>query len=429
MGLKALVLFILPVVLAVAGCGSSDSSTRSVAMDTGFNAPLGYTLFSAGSGFSSRGVEVALQSDGRIIVMGSAVNGADDDLLLVRYTTAGQLDTSFGTNGFVRYGDFDRDRGLGLAIIPADDAIIVTGYATINGSRELLVLKFSSSGVLMKELLYSDLGTDIGFGITITPDQKIVVIGESSSSQSKKQDLLLLRMDFDLQLDPTFGRQGAVHYNGPANDNEKGFAVAAQPDGKLVASGAVISNGSKEDMLVIRINQDGSLDSSFGVNGSFIWSGAGDYADYANNLALQPDGKIMVTGAAASATGFQITTMRLLSSGQLDSGFGQNGLVTYTGLTGSDAYPYGLLLQLDGKIVVAGSSMNSAGNKDAVMLRYTAAGQLDPLFGKAGLLVFEGPGGGTDVANGLALQPDQALLVTGYTTNGQYDSVLTWRLK
>jgi len=115
--------------------------------------------------------------------------------------------------------------------------------------------------------------------------------------------------------------------------------------------------------------------------------------------------------------------------GQLDSGFGQDGLVTYTGLTGSDAYPYGLLVQQGGRIIVAGSSMNSAGNKDAVLLRYTTDGQLDPLFGGEGLLIFEGPGGGTDVANGLALQPDQAVLVTGYSNNGQYDSVLTWRLK
>ena len=104
-------------------------------------------------------------------------------------------------------------------------------------------------------------------------------------------------------------------------------------------------------------------------------------------------------------------------------------MVTYAGLTGVDAYPYGLLVQLDGKIAVAGSSMNSTGNKDAVVLRYTADGQLDPLFGVGGLLVFDAPGGGTDVANGLALQADQALLVTGYTSNGQSDSVLTWRLR
>ena len=426
---KYCVVCMVLVMLMAAGCGSSDTSTRSVSIDYGFNAPLGYALFSPGAGFSSRGVETAIQSDGKIVVMGSAVNGQDDDLLLIRYTATGQVDSSFGTNGFVRYGDFDRDRGLGLAILSSDDAIIVAGYSTINGSRELLVVKFTANGVFVKDLLYSDLGTDIGFGITTTPDQKIVVIGESASSVSQKQDLLILRMNTDLQLDSSFGRQGAFHYNGPASGNEKGFAVVAQPDGKLVASGAVISSGSKEDMLLIRVNQDGSLDSNFGINGSFIWSSPGDYADYANNLALQPDGKIIVTGAAASGTGFQIATMRLFSYGQIDTGFGQGGIITYAGLTGADAYPYGVIIQKDGKIVIAGSSVNSAGKKNAVVLRYTTGGQSDPAFGEAGLIVFEGSSIGGNVANGLALQPDQAVVVTGYSSDGQYDEVLTYRLR
>ena len=361
--------------------------------------------------------------------MGSTVNGTDDDLLLVRYTKDGYLDTSFGTNGYVRYGNYDRDRGLGLAIMPDDDAIIVTGYSTFNGSRVLLAARFSADGVLEKDLFYSDLGTDIGFGIAITPDHKIVIIGESSSTQKQMQVLLLLRLDANLEYDPGFAQSGAYHYDGPADGNEKGFAVAVQPDGKLVAGGAIIYGGTKEDMLVIRLNQDGTLDSSFGTNGSFVWSSPGDNPDYANNLALQTDGKIIVTGAASTGSGFQMTTMRLLPSGLLDTGFGQHGMVSYDGLTGKDAYPYGVLIQQDGKIVVAGSSANSAGNKDAVVLRYTADGQLDPFFGGAGLLVFASSGGGDDVANGLALQPDQALLVTGYTNNGQYDSVLTYRLK
>lgn len=426
--LKFLLACCLLTVVLTAGC-SNDPSVQPVALDHHFNAPLGYTLFTPGSGFSSRGVEVALQSDGKIIVMGSTVNGLDDDLLLVRYTRDGLLDTGFGTNGYVRYGDYDRDRGLGLAILPGDDAIIVTGYSTIGGSRELLVVKFSANGTFVKDLLYSDLGTDIGFGIALTPDRKIVIIGESSSSQAKKQDLLLLRLDFDLQFDPGFARYGAFHYDGPANESEKGFAVAVQPDGKLVAGGAAVTSNSKEDMLVIRVHQNGTLDSSFGTNGSFHWSSAGDYADYANNLALQADGKIVVTGAAGTAAGFQITTMRLLSSGQLDNGFGQNGMVSYTGLAGNDAYPYGVLVQPGGRIVIAGSSMNHVGNKDAVLLGYTPDGQPDPAFGGAGLLVFEGAGGTTDVANGLALQPDQSVLVTGYSSNGQSDSVLTYRVR
>ncbi len=421
-------MMLVSLLLLVSACGN-DFAQHTVALDSSFNAPLGYALFTPASGFSSRGVETALQSDGKIIVMGSTVNGADDDLLLVRYTKDGRLDTGFGTNGYVRYGNYDRDRGLGLAVMPDDDAIIVTGYSTFNGSRVLLAARFSADGVLEKDLFYSDLGTDIGFGIAITPDHKIVIIGESSSTQKQMQVLLLLRLDANLEYDPDFAQYGTYHYDGPADGNEKGFAVAVQPDGKLVAGGAIIYGGTKEDMLVIRLNQDGTLDSSFGSNGSFVWSSSGDNSDYANNLTLQADGRIIVTGAASTGSSFRITTMRLLSSGQLDSSFGQGGLVYYDGLTGSYAYPYGVLVQPDGRIVVAGSSNNSAGNKDAVVLRYTTDGQLDPSFGLAGVSSFSGPANGDEVANGLALQPDQALVVTGYSFDGQYDWALTWRLR
>lgn len=421
-----LVCIILAAILA-AGC-SNHASRQNVTIDSSFNTPLGYALFTPGPGFSSRGVETALQSDGRIIVIGSTVNGPDDDLLLVRYTKEGRLDTSFGANGFVRYGDYDRDRGLGLAIMPSDNSIIVTGYSTINGSRELLVVKFSANGSFVKDLLYSDLGTDIGFGIAITADQKIVVIGESSSSLSQKQDLLMLRMNADLQLDPSFGQQGTFHYNGPGNENEKGFAALPLTDGTLIACGAVIASG-KEDMLVIRIKPDGKLDTNFGTNGSFVWNSPSGGADYANNLALQPDGGIIIAGAASTGAGYQIATLRLLPTGQLDTSFGHGGIVSFTGLTGTDAYPYGVVVQQDGKIVVAGSSANSTGKKDAVVVRYTGEGLLDPSFGTGGLVAFDGPAGGDDVASGLALQPDQAILVTGYSATGPYDSVLTYRLK
>lgn len=414
------------ITVLLAGC-SSYSGPPVVAIDRSFNLPLGYALFTPQAGFSSRGVEAGLQSDGKIVVMGSTVKGVDDDILLVRYLADGRLDAGFGSNGYVRYGNFDRDRGLGLAILSGDDSIIVTGYSTINGSRELLTVRFSSTGTVLKDMLYSDLGTDIGFGITITPDQMIVVIGESSSFLSKKQDMLVLRMDANLQLDSGFGEQGVVHYNGPGNENEKGFGVAAQPDGSLLACGAVIVSG-KEDMLLIRLKPDGSLDPGFGAGGSFIWSSPSGGADYANNLALNTDGSIVIAGAASTGTGYQIAVIRVLSSGVIDAGFGQGGVVVYSGLTGADAYPYGVLIQQNGGIVIAGSSAGNAGVKNAVALRFTPDGRVDPSFGGNGVIVFEAPDGGDAVANGMTMQPDQSLLIAGYANDGQYDSALIYRL-
>jgi uncharacterized delta-60 repeat protein len=183
-------------------------------------------------------------------------------------------------------------------------------------------------------------------------------------------------------------------------------------------------------MLLIRLKPDGSLDGSFGVGGSFIWSSPAGGADYANNLALNPDGSIIIAGAASTKTGYQMAVIRVSSSGVVDPGFGQGGVVLYSGLTGTDAYPYGVLIQQSGWIVVAGSSVGNAGVKSAVALRLTHDGRFDPTFGGNGVIAFDTPGGGGDaVANGVTMQSDHSLLIAGYANDGQSDSGLIYRLR
>src|SRR5262249_17951589 len=134
----------------------------------------------------------------------------------------------------------------------------------------------------------------------------------------------------------------------------------------------------------------------------------------ARDLALQPDGKIVVAGTTFGPDGKDFTLARYLSDGSLDTNFHQDGFVT-TDITGGDEEVSGLPLQADGKIVVVGSSEAFANPIDFVLARYNSNGHLDSPFGRNGKVTTDL--GGADRANGLALQADGRIVVAGSTRN------------
>ena len=100
-------------VLYTFGCSSDDSEDMPGNLDKTFNYPDGFVVFNSGADADDAGVEVAVQNDGKIVVMGSSNNGDNDDILVMRLFENGMFDSSFGTGGFITYnalGD-DKDRG------------------------------------------------------------------------------------------------------------------------------------------------------------------------------------------------------------------------------------------------------------------------------------------------------------------------------
>ena len=147
-------------------------------------------------------------------------------------------------------------------------------------------------------------------------------------------------------LDTTFGSAGKVTANVVSGSSDIGYAVAAQSDGKIVVAGS--SNGN---IFVARYLSDGSLDPTFGTNGIVTTDLGG--TDYAYGVAIQSDGKIVVAGQ----TGTDFALVRYNTDGSLDTTFGSNGWTT-TDFGGTDC-AYGVAMQSDGKIVVAGCSGSS----------------------------------------------------------------------
>lgn len=394
-------------------------------LDHSFNS-TGYALYPSPMGGGARGVETETQSDGKIVVMGYASNGSDLDIMLIRFQVDGTLDLSFGTNGRVLLpgpGNMD-DKGLGLAINSLNDDIVVTGFTyTSVGNRDILTAKFSRDGMLQATAIEGGQNTDIGFGATFQPDGKIVVSGETRLTGTN-QELILLRYNDDLSPDLTFGDGGKVVYN-PGTD-AKGFGVAMQGNDKIVVCGTGISLGINH-ALVLRYTLSGTLDSSFGNGGVFKWNNSTVNNDYANELVVQQDGKILVTGNSLHNPESDIFVMRLFYNGTLDHTFGFGGVVTYTPSEGI-AQAYGIAVSpVTRKIVVCGSAMGTV-NHEGLVLRLSPNGMQDNSFATAGVFLFDGPQGSMDMVSGIAIQNDRKIVVTGYSSNGINDAVLTLRL-
>ena len=196
-----------------------------------------------------------------------------------------------------------------------------------------------------------------------------------------------LALAADGDLDPTFGIGGQVttDFN---HSTDIVNAVALQTDGKLVVVGQTYTNNdyTGEDFAVARYNTNGSLDTTFGLNGRVTTDFPG-LAAVASSVVIQPDGKILVAGGAFPNFTFlgDFKIVRYNTNGSLDTTFGAGGIVT-TSFPGQGSYAFALALQPDGKILAAGTdfvnfSSDDSSDTDFAVARYNVNGTPDTTFG------------------------------------------------
>jgi uncharacterized delta-60 repeat protein len=243
-------------------------------------------------------------------------------------------------------------------------------------------------------------GADVASAVAVQADGKIVAAGQTNAGSNST--FALARYHADGSLDAGFGAGGVVTTDLGATD--QAFAVVVQPDGKILAAGR---RGS--DVGLARYNPDGNLDPGFGTAGKVTTNFGG--TELALAVALQPDGKIVVAGRSNASGNFDFLVARFTPSGSLDSSFGTGGRATTDFSGGSVDRAFGLALQADGKIVVAGDS-----DANFAVARYNPDGSLDATFGAGGKLITTF--GGADQASSLGIQPDGKIVVAGHTDTG-----------
>jgi uncharacterized delta-60 repeat protein len=346
-------------------------------------------------------------------------------------TTAGNLDPTFGTGGTVRT-DFagNIDQANAVAIQP-NGQIVAAGSSFSNSKtvEDFIVARYNANGSLDKRFgkngkITTDFfrNVDSISAIAIQPDGRIVVAGvaQLGGSGSTPRVFALARYRSDGQPDTSFGNGGALTTSFGGNF-AAASAVMLQPDGKIVVAGTVDFNpdlpGSGLDFALARYNPSGTLDGSFGKGGKVVFDFFGSF-DQANGAVLQPDGKIIVVGSASydSANrdiGFALA--RFNTDGSIDFGFGTGGK-QITDFFGAGAKANGIVLQPDGKFVVAGTASDSATRPvatDIALARYNSDGSLDTAFGTGGQTAIPFPDSATEQGNALALLPDGKIIVAG----------------
>jgi uncharacterized delta-60 repeat protein len=247
-------------------------------------------------------------------------------------------------------------------------------------------------------------------------------------------DLGVTRFLPDGQPDPTFGAGGTVISDlTPGTEREQPYAMLVQPDGKLLVGGTILYGvGPHYEMFVVRYNTNGSLDTTFGSGGKFILSLGSDTHSEATGLALLPGGGILVGGyidnrAVTPVTYADFAVVRLTPTGQRDlsSGFGSSGIVK-TNIVNSDKV-FDMLVQPDGKIVLAGAQGGTNLSSQLTLARYSTSGTLDTTFGTGGIAAINVPGE-YDTAYDVTLQPDGKFVVAGEVSTGGIGTAFKWAL-
>src|SRR5215213_1848311 len=248
------------------------------------------------------------------------------------------------------------------------------------------------------------------YDIVIQTDGKIVAVGNSGVLPLlpflgvPTLDVMVVRYNSDGSLDPTFGNGGIVttDLGGPADN---AFSVALQADGKILISGRTDLN-NQAPVAVVRYNTNGSLDTTFG-NGGVVVTSMDAFSS--GDLAIQPDGKIVVSGTSVvfGAPVFSVT--RYQTDGSLDETFDGDGMAQAPS-AGRQA-PWDMALQADGKIVVAGESVGDQ-TDDFCLARFNSDGSVDETFNGSGLMV-TGFEGGFSRALDVVVQTDGKILAAG----------------
>lgn len=366
---------------------------------------------------------LAVQSNGKIVATGTA-NYSSHLFALARYDADGSLDSTFSGDG-IQTADFDpagTDDYAAAVLLQADSKIVVVGTTHVDPSEDdsandFALARFSSNGSL--DVGFSGDGketTDFGprvanlseaFDVATQSDGKTIAVGTNGDG------FAVARYNANGSLDGSFSGDGKL------TDPSLGvaWAAAVQPDGKILVAGS--SGFPDYGAVVVRYNADGSLDTTFSGDGKATNGVFGN----ARDLALQPDGKIVIVGSYYVNDQYDFAVARFNSNGAADTTFSGDGTET-ADFFGEDDEAKAVAVQPDGKVVVAGNSTDDEG---LAVARFNVGGTLDSTFSGDGR--FASAFGGWDAgATGVAIQPDGKIVLGGGWGPYIYEAFLAGRL-
>ncbi len=376
---------------------------------------------------------MAILADGKIVIAGAA----DNKFSVFRFKTNGQIDSSFGNNGgkiftfaisglpFPPYFGADSSGGAEAVVIQPDGKILVAGTWH----------KFDNSAIVMARLkLNGDFDSSFGINgkvvtesysinfkgyftanaLALQPNGKIITGGSLNVITEMgyvHSNFALVRYKTNGTIDSSFGINGIVNTEfGGAHHTV--YSLLIQPDDKIVAAGTAYAvNGVIQDIYAVaRYNANGELDTPFGNNGKIVTDFGGAYEVYDHvSVALQNGGEIVIAGSDNNA---DFALARYKTNGEPDASFGNNGKLL-TDFAGSNDVAYSVVIQQDNKIIAAGD-INEDNKSYFGLIRYNPDGKPDTTFGNNGKVATD-LNGTNSFARVAAIQPGGKIVVAGYT--------------
>ena len=392
-------------------------------------------IFGAGKSWGNGG---AIDSDGKIVVAGSVnYEGYLHSIALARVHANGMMDDKFGDKGIVvtKVGVNSRSTAIALTL---DGKIVVVGWAFVEKGKEgITVAKYNADGSLDSSfaeqgllIFPNEYSTAYAHSMAVQPDGKILIGGMIRIRKEYKDQLILRSVPHDYvfltrvnqngSLDTTFGMKGTVQTD-VGGGELRITSLTLQQDGKVIAAGSW-QKGSTSTLVLARYNMDGSLDQRFGAQG--LVSKTSEKVRYKTpTVVMLADGRIQVFNGYALQDDAWLLISTLREDGTFDLNFGDKGTIT----TRTEFWRYSefiTLSQLDGKILVSGLSLRPPKpgqsrppfHYSIGVSRFLQDGQADKSFGPSGMRVVP-VGSMTDKPVFATIQADGRIVVVGQSDN------------
>ncbi|MES2655497.1 MAG: T9SS type A sorting domain-containing protein [Bacteroidota bacterium] len=365
---------------------------------------------------------VSIQTDGKIVTAGSKSDANGTDFCIVRLNSDGKLDNTFGTDGVVVV-DFSTktDNALDMAI-QADGKMIVVGSAIISNHTDIALIRLNTNGSLDNtfgtngKVTTNIQGTsnDVASKVVIQADGKIVIIGSGGTDMFNAN--VVARYNTDGSLDNTFDTDGKL-----LGVSFAPVSLNTLSDIKILADGKFIISGYSSNQPAIgKLNADGSFDVAFNTTGKLVISET-IFGGNVCLVAVQADGKVLMS--YGSGTTSELKLLRLQTDGSLDTDFGTAGKASIN-IGANNDYAMAIKTLSNGKIIVSGSTYVNSSATDFFIARLNSNGSLDNTFGTNGFATTSVTTADGDRAEAMAVQSNGKIIVAGNKCTGSCNYVV-----
>ncbi len=336
---------------------------------------------------------------------------SSQDIFVAKISSDGKFDTNFNGVGWISIDIDGKNQYAKSLALQMDGKIVVAGYHFNGSNFDMSVVRLNENGSLDNDF-DSDGMLTLNFGSTdnvnkvlITQDNKILLAGRIYNGINS--DIAIVKLNNNGSFDSDFGVNGVSAID-LSNKNE--YVYDALMDGDKIVVGGEGDVDDNSVFLIAKYNSDGSLDMTFGTNGYSIKQVGSKYSSV-NSIKKMINGNYILAGGTDINNEDEFSLVSFNKSGELNIDFSEDGILTFNPKTGNE-YLKNLIIQEDGKIIAAGNVAGNGSISDFGIMRLQADGNIDDTFGNNGIMVTDFAQGNDNLAM-VAITENKKIMALG----------------